>query len=202
MVIAQYISARAHIGGADAAADVEVELLGNAGYVGPDSNAGESGELHRPRAWQVRVTIQTPEGAALPVRLRIPEWIAGEPVVSADAPIGTDGGFLAVEHAGGRTVVEVAFPFALRAVPIPDEPTTVAFVEGPIVLAGLCASETALQGHAAHPVAMLAVDNERQWTQWLTRYRTVGQTQSIRLIPLHEVTDERFSVYFPIIPGR
>ena len=48
VVIAQYISARADIGGADAAADVEVELLGNAGYVGPDSNAGESGELHRP----------------------------------------------------------------------------------------------------------------------------------------------------------
>ena len=52
VVVAQYISARAGIGTDVGAADVNVELLGNAGYVGPDSNAAESGDLHRPRSWQ------------------------------------------------------------------------------------------------------------------------------------------------------
>ncbi len=202
VVIAQYISARADIEIEGGRADVELELLGNADYVGPDSNAGESGELHRPRAWRVRVSVETPDGSPLPVRLRIPGWVAAEPTVSTTARTRIRRGFLEVDHPGGRTVVEVSLPFTLRALPIPDEPTTVAFVEGPIVLAGLCDSETALRGDVANPASLLAVDNERQWTQWLTRYRTVGQSRSIRLIPLHEVTDERFSVYFPVTPVR
>jgi hypothetical protein len=41
-------------------------------------------------------------------------------------------------------------------------------------------------------------DDERQWTQWLTRYRSVGQSQAIRFVPLHEVVDERYSLYFPV----
>lgn len=202
LVIAQYISARADIDGLGGPAEVQVELVGDAGYVGPDSNAGEAGDLHRPHAWRVRITVQTPSSAALTVRLRIPEWLDGAPAVLSDVPTRTDGAFLEIAHPGGETMVEVAFPFAVRAVPIPDEPTTVAFVEGPIVLAGLCDAELALRGDPGDPSSLIAVDNERQWTQWLTRYRTVGQSRSIRMIPLHEVTDEKFSVYFPVLAAR
>lgn len=202
ITIAQYLSARAEFADAAGAADIEIELLGDAGHVGPDANAGEAGDLHRPSAWHVRVTLQTPDSSPRRVRLRVPEWVQGAPLITTSAPTHPAEGFLEVDHPGGRTEIEVAFPFAVRAVPIPDEPSTVAFVEGPVVLAGLCDREVALEGDVADPRSMLAVDNERQWNQWLTRYRTVGQAHAIRLIPLHEVTDASYSVYFPITPVR
>ncbi|MGJ0223739.1 hypothetical protein ACQUZK_10090, partial [Streptococcus pyogenes] len=79
--------------------------------------------------------------------------------------------FLVVDHPGGATRVALAFPTALRAIPIPDEPTTVAFAEGAVVLAGLVDHEVALHGAGSDDPAdatrLLAADDERQWTEWL-----------------------------------
>jgi len=201
LTIAQHIAAQAHVPTPAGEVLVDVGLLDDARVVGPDSNAGDAGDTHRPHAVRVRVTIDSDDGVALRVRLRVPGWIDGEPVVAADGAVPVVDGFLTFDHAGGRTRVEVAFPFALRAIPIPDEPATVAFVEGPVVLAGIVDGEVALHGDAQAPISLLVADDERQWSQWRTRYRTVGQPATIRLRPLHEVVDERYSVYFPIIPA-
>jgi len=201
LTIAQHIAAQAHVPTPAGEVLVDVGLLDDARVVGPDSNAGDAGDTHRPHAVRVRVTIDSDDGVALRVRLRVPGWIDGEPVVTADGAVPVVDGFLTFDHAGGRTRVEVAFPFALRAIPIPDEPATVAFVEGPVVLAGIVDGEVALHGDAQAPISLLVADDERQWSQWRTRYRTVGQPATIRLRPLHEVVDERYSVYFPIIPA-
>ena len=107
-------------------------------------------------------------------------------------------GALIINHPGVRTSVDIAFPFALRAVPIPDEPATVAFAEGPVVLAGLVDREVSLDGDASSAASLLAPDNERQWTEWLRGYRTVGQSSAIRFRPVHEIVDEPYSLYFPI----
>jgi hypothetical protein len=42
----------------------------------------------------------------------------------------------------------------------------------------------------------LIADNEREWSYWRGDYRTRGQKQNFRLIPLYEVQDETFTVYF------
>ncbi len=196
VTVAQYIPVEADLPGGGR---LTVELVDHAGYVGPDSNAGEAGDLHRPRAWRVRVRLDSPVAGRL--RLRIPEWTDGEPAVRGAEGATRRGDALEVPHAAGVTTVEVDFPHTVRAVPIPDEPTTVAFVEGPVVLAGLVDAEIALSGDASRPETILAVDNERQWSQWLTGYRTVGQPRSVRLAPLHAIADERFSVYFPVHPA-
>lgn len=107
-------------------------------------------------------------------------------------------GALVLEHAGGVTRVDAAFGTEVRVVPIPDEPGTVAFVEGPVVLAGLVDHEVQLRGEVQSASSLLAPDNERQWTQWLRGYRTVGQPSSIRFRPVHEIVDEPFSLYFPV----
>jgi hypothetical protein len=41
-------------------------------------------------------------------------------------------------------------------------------------------------------------DSDREFSRWRIGYRTVGQAQNFRLIPLYEIRDERYAVYFPI----
>ena len=55
-----------------------------------------------------------------------------------------------------------------------------------------------LTGNPAQPEALLTPDNEREWSFWREGYRTRGQVQDIRFIPLYEVRDEVFTVYFPV----
>jgi hypothetical protein len=45
---------------------------------------------------------------------------------------------------------------------------------------------------------MLIADNEREWGSWKNGYRTTGQDCNIRFVPLHEIADERYTVYFPV----
>jgi len=191
VVVAQYASARARLDDGS----IAVETVDNSQEFGPAANAGAAGDTRRPHALRVRVTI---ESSSSEVRLRIPSWATGAPQVTTTAPTRIDGDWLVVDHPGGVSVVEAAFPFALRALPIPDDPTTIAFAEGPTVLAGIVDHEMALVGDPTDPESLLTADNERQWGQWLVRYRTVGQRRAIRFVPLHEITDERFSVYFPV----
>lgn len=198
ITIAQYVPVRAAIDGVDGPVTVEVRLHDDAGYVGPDANGGPGGEAHRPGALRVQVTVDSAETGGARVRLRIPAWTIGAPVVATSVSWRTEGRFVELDHPGGSSVVDLEFPFALRTIPIPDEPSTVAFAEGPVVLAGLVDREVALEGDPDDPSTLLTADDERQWTQWLVRYRTVGVNAGIRFVPLHEVTDERYSVYFPV----
>jgi hypothetical protein len=71
-------------------------------------------------------------------------------------------------------------------------------MDGPVVLAGLTEEERLLHGNPAAPETILAPDNEREWTNWIPSYRAVGQARGLRFIPLYEVRDERYTVYFPI----
>ncbi|UYO97027.1 glycoside hydrolase family 127 protein [Microbacterium sp. M28] len=201
LTVAQYLPVRAETIAAGQPVAVEVRLRDDASYVGPDANGGPGGELHRPKALRVRVSVTSVEDASARVRLRIPEWTSGEPLVTTTVSWRRDGRFLEIVHDGGESTVELEFPFALRAVPIPDEPDTVAFVEGPIVLAGLIDREVSLEGDPTDPSTLLVADDERQWAQWLVRYRSRGRDAGIRFIPLNEVTDQRYSVYFPIRPA-
>jgi hypothetical protein len=196
VTVAQYVPVRADIPDRDAR--IDIVLLDDARYVGPDANAGPGGDRHRPRALRVRVTVT---GRANQVRLRVPAWISGAPRVHTAASWHHADRWLEIDHPGGETEIAVEFPFVVRTVPIPDEPATVAFVEGPIVLAGLVDREVSLIGDPDDAATMLAPDDERQWTQWLVRHRSVGQPQAIRFLPLHEVVDERYSVYFPVRPA-
>ncbi|MCB0049874.1 MAG: hypothetical protein KDE24_10065, partial [Caldilinea sp.] len=59
-------------------------------------------------------------------------------------------------------------------------------------------SGIALTGDPAEPGTFLIPDDEREWTYWRGDYRTRGQAKDIRLIPLHEVRDEVYTVYFSV----
>lgn len=207
LTLAQLVSSRTRVERPGGEVTVDVQVLDdNARDVGPDANAGEAGDLHRPPAVRVRVVVESPDGVPLRLRVRVPGWTAGPPTTTGDVEPVREGDFLVVDHPGGTTRLSLALPTALRAIPVPDEPTTVAFAEGAVVLAGLVDHEVGLHGAASDDPAdatrLLAADDERQWTEWLVRYRTVGQPTTVRLLPLHQVVDEPFAVYFPLLADR
>jgi hypothetical protein len=183
---------------------VQVSHGDSAVRVGPDANAGLAGARRRPEEWRVTLTVTSEEAVPLRLRVRVPQWVHGSPTVtSGGAAVAPDvvDGFLVLDHQGGRSQHEITFPHRLRVEAVPDEPTTVAFLVGPVVLAGLTDGEIALTAaDPDHPEGSLAPDDERQWTEWLRGYRTVGQDRSTRLLPVHEVVDQRYSVYFPVVP--
>jgi uncharacterized protein len=92
---------------------------------------------------------------------------------------------------------------------LPDLPETVAFMEGPVVLAvvlngkpgetrGEALTETTLYYQGEDPASILIPDNEREFTRWQVSYRTQNQAQNCRFIPLYEIRDESYAIFFPI----
>jgi hypothetical protein len=103
-----------------------------------------------------------------------------------------------VQRTWGRDSIQVVLPKRLSTFPIPDEPGTVAFMDGPVVLAGLCAEAELLIGDVDDVHTLLTPDNEREWSRWLAGYRTYTQARTIRFRPLYDVRDQRYTVYFPV----
>jgi DUF1680 family protein len=174
-------------------------------------------------AYDLRVQAQQPVEFSL--RLRLPWWLNGKAEISLNGqalPVESGpSSYVEIRRTWADDTLHVVFPKSLVAVPLPDEPETCAFMDGPVVLAGLNPGETpsaahsknagsyvarpnyrisgiSLQGDPAQPRSFLTPDNEREWTYWRGDYRTRGQNQDIRFIPLHEVRDEVFTVYFPM----
>ena len=103
-----------------------------------------------------------------------------------------------MRRAWNRNSIHVELPRGLHSVPLPDEPDTVAFVDGPVVLAGLCDAEVMLYGDKDRPETILVPDNEREWRTWRPGYRTRDQERGIRFVPLYEIVNERYTTYFPV----
>lgn len=134
--------------------------------------------------------------------LRIPEWAVGEPVLTLDGrtlPSRREGDLLVVDRIWSTDTLQLTIGTRLEAVALPDQPGTVAFVDGGVVLAGLVDDERRLVGDLADLDGLLQPDEERRHSWWSAHtWRTTGQDRGVRFIPLNEITDEAFSVYFPV----
>ncbi|MEN9938938.1 MAG: hypothetical protein RLZZ387_5517 [Chloroflexota bacterium] len=163
----------------------------------------QTSSTHRPRAQVVDLTVASGQPAEWTLKLRLPRWIDGaasvelngEPLPVRAAP----GEILALRRTWGEDHLRLTLPRRLASVPLPDDPSRVAFVDGPIALAGLCDDERTLYADG-DPASLLAPDNEREWTMWRPAYRTRGQPSNIRFLPLHEIVDQPYTTYFPIAP--
>ena len=92
----------------------------------------------------------------------------------------------------------LTLPKKLTCQPLADDPQTVAFLDGPLALVGLCEEETMLFGDIADPATLLQADNEREWQSWKPTWRTVRQPKGIRFVPISQIGREAYTVYFPV----
>ena len=161
--------------------------------------AQSDGPLHRPNHWVINFTVRCERPAGFTVKLRIPEWISAPATISVNGKMHTVEGkacFYEIERTWQNDSIRLELPKSIWTSPIPDEPGTVAFLDGPVVLAGLCNEERTLLGD---PKTLLVPDNEREWTSWRSGYRACGQQRGLRFIPLYDIVDETYNVYFPVI---
>ena len=204
LVVAQYIPSTVHaeISGVPVRITITFDEMAKGAA---DDNSSAAGSRHRPGCWSVRIEVQCDREIEWTLLLRRPWWLTGDPTVKVNgSSIRSDdrkSGFITIRRMWHRDAIHVILPKGLTVSPIPDEPDTVAFLDGPCVLAGMCDREITLFGNKDRPDELLVPDNERQWGQWLSGYRTVGQPYSIRFKPLHEIIDEPYTVYFPIREG-
>lgn len=163
--------------------------------------AATSDSWHRPNELRYELRVHADRPTEFSLNLRIPSWI------SAPASIQVDGGQPLTANASGvarlhqrwtENRIEVVFPKSLRTEPLPDRAGYYAIMDGPLVLAGIGGDERVISGDPADAGSFLVADNEREWWHWQNTYRTVNQPECTRFVPLFEIRDEPYTVYFPI----
>jgi DUF1680 family protein len=160
--------------------------------------------VHRPDRFTYRLTITCDRDAEFTLKLRIPSWVKDEPSIYVNGSRLEDSGkpqsFIEIRKMWSNgDIVQIEFPKSLTTEPLPGSEDMVAFMDGPIVLAGLIEREHRLIGNPTLPDTMLVADRERNHSWWnVGYYRTKGQDMGIRFIPLYEIKDETYTVYFPV----
>ncbi len=156
----------------------------------------------RPDELRVRLHIHAEGPAEFTLKLRRPWWLKAELkcLVNGQEAAWTDdgSGFACLRRTWENDVVEVVLTHGLICWPLPDRVNTVAFMDGPIVLAGLVEEERMLFGDIDEPGTMLIPDDEREWQTWKNGWRTVNQLVGWRYKPLYEIGNEAYTVYFPV----
>lgn len=181
-------------------------------------------EAHRRphnRAYVLKIACAQP--LAFTLKFRLPWWLSACPEVAVNgeeqAVAGAPSTYAQIQRVWHQDQVRITLPFSLTTSPMPDLPETVAFMEGPVVLAAVLENvpvrtggktfderrsageallERTLYSKGEDPTSILIPDNEREFTRWKIGYRTQDQAQNLRFIPLYEIRDESYAVYFPI----
>ncbi len=148
------------------------------------------------------LTVETEAPVEFALHLRAPWWVQGEAVVTVnggeEVRVKAGSGFVSLNRVWNNgDVVRMEMPMGISTWSLPEDPDTVAFLYGPVTLAGLCGEERQLtvEGDAAR---LLAHDGEREWGAWRDTFKTVGQERGIRFIPLYQVGYEDYTVYFSL----
>ncbi|MGI6625556.1 MAG: beta-L-arabinofuranosidase domain-containing protein [Limnochordia bacterium] len=156
----------------------------------------------RPAGLCVDYRISCEEPVEFVLEFRVPWWVTGTITIDISGERrmvdATPSSRISIKRTWSKDTLSIRFPKKLCTVPLPDSPQRVAFMDGPVVLAGL-AEETRLYGDVDDAYSILEPDNVRLWQTWLSGFRTHSQAKTIKFKPLYEVTEERYTVYFPIV---
>jgi DUF1680 family protein len=166
------------------------------------NNGGIVGGRHRPNQWNLTFKIKCETPSEFTLKFRLPWWLDGQPVMTIngnrlDIQQGPSE-FFAITQVWSDDTIKLELPKCLTVSPLPDAPDVCAFMDGPVVLAGLCNEERMLIGDKDDAASILTPDNEREWGNWLPGYRVRNQPRGLRFKPLYEIVDEAYTVYFPI----
>jgi uncharacterized protein len=132
--------------------------------------------------------------AAMTLRVRVPAWTDGLPVVmlnGALVPAAPTGGWVAIRrHWQAEDVLEVTLPMRLAFEPTPDRPAVQAVTYGPVVLSGV---------YPANPGSLtpaLEVSSVQQTATEPMAFGALSGGKPVTLIPVSRAAHEYYSVYW------
>lgn len=155
----------------------------------------------KPEYVKMQLAVKADKPTLFSLKLRLPWWLKSDAVITVNGSefnyVKRDG-YALIECEWNDDIVTIELPKGITCLALADEPNTVAFLDGPVVLAGLISEERQLVGDINDPSTLIKPHNERLWSSWITTYKTVNQPVGFYLKPLYEVNREYYTVYFPI----
>lgn len=155
--------------------------------------------------WLLKFKVNAEQKQKFTLSFRIPKWVNPSPVVKLNAvtikEVVVENGYINITKEWIDDEIVLYLPAKLEVSQLPDLKDTYAFMEGPIVLAGLCDREQIIEGNMENLEEILVPQYEHTykmfpWKQ--STYKTRNQTSNIEFIPLYEVTEESYTVYYQI----
>lgn len=203
--IGQYIASQVKTEWKGQAVDIQLRIDPmNGDTQRPDGIA--QAQHNTPEMLAMTIAVNSSCTDAFSISIRIPWWIQGSARVWINGVlqphITTPSTLLTLNRVWNDDTIRLELPKGIIAWALEDAPDTVAFLDGPVVLAGLCDEDRALYGDPEHPQAILTRDNEREWGNWTGTWRTQRQDRGMRFIPLYKVGYERYTTYFHIKRDR
>jgi uncharacterized protein len=170
-----------------------------------NAHAAAAPDRHRPDRWLINFQVSCAQPVEFTLKLRLPWWLSGAPSLGINGesvPVHQGASeFISIRRTWAQDTITLELPKRLYTASLPDAPDICAFMDGPVVLAGLCSEERMLVGNKDEASSLLVPDNEREWGTWLPGYRARQQDRGLRFKPLYEIADETYTVYFPIQPS-
>jgi hypothetical protein len=158
--------------------------------------------------WSLRFHVSTDLSAPFTLKLRVPAWCAGAPEVSLNGDsvqAEIRDGYLLLARVWKEDELDIFFPSAIRFEPLEGAPEMAAAVEGPVVLAALTDHDCGLTVDPDHPEKALLPEIPHTYDVFVwqqSTWRTRRQPANFRFVPLYEVTDETYTVYFTLKQGN
>lgn len=191
--------------------ETEIKLTQSLSMKGYDAQTlfDEHGTSEKSR-WRFHFDIEIPSKKgkkSISLALRIPEWASGDAELSVNGKImlvnknddKLANGYVIIPSVKNGAAIDISFVSEVKAERLPDDEGTAAFVDGPIVLAGLTSDVDVIYGDFDNPVDFLSPVSEHTYDTyiWLqNNYRTKKQPRSIKFVPLYDVKDEAYTIYF------
>jgi len=190
----------------------------------PDKGLRLRQETRFPKEQSTTLTFRTDRPVDVALEVRIPYWATQGAAVRINGkrqelePHASTYAALKRKWATGDQV-EVDLPMRLHAQPMPDDANLMAFLYGPLVLAGDLGNEgltrEMVYGHAPHehrlagepgpaPYFLTDDDDLNTWIRPVAgkplTFRTTGQSQETTFVPLHHLFGRRYGVYWHVYP--
>jgi DUF1680 family protein len=182
-------------------------------------------ETNFPREDSITLTLNTKKDLEMALRIRVPYWARKGLMVSINGRRKRmrrkPGSYLTLERKwknGDRVIVEI--PMSLHLCPMPDDPTLVAVMYGPLVLAGelgtegldprtlYAESQGVLRSITVPPAPTFAadIDSPDVWIKPVRgrtlTFRTVGtgRPKNVTLVPYYRLFGQRYAIYWRVQP--
>ncbi len=177
-----------------------------------------------PKEQGTTLAVHTAKPAEFGISLRIPAWVSAAAQVSVNGtPVETPvepGTWLSIKRTWKDCDhIRLELPMRLHAWPMPDDPNLVAFMYGPVVLAGIVDDQPNRPPVIADQPITPMPDAEKARKAWYFLAETVNdlswlepvegqpltfvstdQPFTITFKPLNAIVGERYGLYWPVIP--